>query len=437
MLGQKAPVLPARLGSITAKLLVQQHIVRPRAERCIARSLLGLKGCQHPRDIGALAEGVCTHSCCCYCYHCMTPGLSLCMVPPILTIKHVHCNAGVSQNLYRSSRYGSSKEEQAAHAHAQQQLQAVCSCLEFINTCHPDSRWQEAAQEALNLLSSTAVYVETAAAGAGAAAAATAHNKPHTQQNQLTVPKHSIDPAALYQLLKHAEQLHSWVTELLELQAATAGAAVAIAHDPDCSPTLLLDAAAAEAHPVWAKDYAVWSAAAAAPGSSLTKGSVPKVSAAFAAQLDAGWCPEFELPAQSELHVGQGGSLNIQRHYRAAAEALLETHASVSPGPATTVGSADASSSSVDSSSSNSVDSSSSSSQGLLQWPLTASGTKVLLGTPLGVLPGPVLHQVYCLGLVGRVLALADAVDLARLVGREVAATQVGGLMYDAKQEKW
>jgi hypothetical protein len=288
-----------------------------------------------------------------------------------------------------------------------------------------------------------------------------------SRQQQLSSNSRNADPAALQQLLQHAEQLNSWVAELLELQAATAAAATAIAHDPGCSPALLLDAAAAEMHPVWAKDHAAWSAAAAAAAAagvggitsdamlaaasagvdipyphtaSTGRGSNARVDPAGTESDRGQFGPRFMLPAQPELHVGQGASLSVLQHYRAAAAALYTDQATQSSSSASTIHQADSDSSRSSSGSSNGdsngspipVASGATTAAGpgpVLPWPLTAAASKVLLGSPLGVLPGPWLQQVYCLGLLGRVAALADAVDLARLVGGELAAAQVRGGM--------
>jgi hypothetical protein len=60
-----------------------------------------------------------------------------------------------------------------------------------------------------------------------------------------------------------------------------------------------------------------------------------------------------------------------------------------------------------------------------MPWPLTAGATKLLLSSPLGLLPEGWLAQVHSLGVVGRCRALSDAVDLGRLVGAELTAAQV------------
>jgi hypothetical protein len=148
--------------------------------------------------------------------------------------------------------------------------------------------------------------------------------------------------------------------------------------------------------------------------------------------------PRFMLPAQPELHVGQGASLSVLQHYKAAAALIpVESSSTASTMHAADSGSSSGSSGGTCGSSSagtsvNMAAAAAAATRGpagpdaVLPWPLTAAATKVLLGSPLGVLPGPWLQQVYCLGLLGRVVALADAVDLARLVGGELAAAQVG-----------
>lgn len=121
-------------------------------------------------------------------------------------------------------------------------------------------------------------------------------------------------------------------------------------------------------------------------------------------------------PAEQQLQVGIA-SLSIQHHYRAAAAATA--------GVAASSAAVDRSSGSSSSPAGSAEVCEGSASAPVMSWPLTAAGTQMLLCSPLGVLPGASLAQVYCLGLLGRCMALAEAADLARLVGQELQAAQV------------
>lgn len=315
-------------------------------------------------------------------------------------------------------------------------LQSVCSILEFLSECHPDSNWQQAAGAALQQLYATAVYQQTAAAAATGNnntppkhRSSNTGNVENSRQSKLHHNTAQEATAAVQQLLAQAEQLGDWVIELQGLQAATAAAAAAVQHDPNYSPVLLLDAAAAQQHPLWAREYAAASrsapddpspplstatATAAVEGGARGLHNVKQDEAAEAAPL-----LPYMLPAEQQLHVGSGATLSPQQHYQAAAAAAAVGGSLLN---SKTAACSSSSSSSADAAGSPGSD------IPVLPWPLTAAATQVLLCSPLGLLPEVLLFQVYCLGLVGRCRALAEAVDLARLVGAELTAAQVRGL---------
>jgi hypothetical protein len=305
----------------------------------------------------------------------------------------------------------------------------VYSSLQFIAACHPNSSWQAAAHAALQQLSSTTIYIESAAAAAaaakqqhacapvgGTAAGQEGSNSMCSGQRQ-TGPDRTA--SALQQLIQHAEQLEDWVDQLQDLQAATAAAATGIVLDPECAPVLLLNAAAALQHPIWAQDYAAFSNTATATTAitepvaaavAATTAAAAAAAAAATAATAAAYDLPFKLPAESELIVGGGARLDIRHHY-------------------TTAGTAAGRSGTARSQPDQQRTSSSSSAECIksaaMPWPLTAAASKVVLSSLLGVVPDHQLRQVHGLGVVGRCGALADAVDLARLVGAELAAAQV------------
>lgn len=272
-------------------------------------------------------------------------------------------------------------------------LHVACSSLAFIQASHPEHCWQAAAAAALQQVASTVVYEETAAA------AAAASELPRQPDTNLT--------AAVRHLVQHAAQLDDWMSELRGLQSATTAAAAAIAQDPACAPMLLLTAAAAQQHPTWARDYAVFlastlavPAAATAPAAAVRTGAPPAAAAAAALP--------FLLPAESELVLGGGASLDLKRSYTSAVADIRSAMLGSSSSSLSTVASSSSKSQPV-----------------AMPWTLTAGATKLLLSSPLGLLPECWLAQVHSLGVVGRCRALADAVDLGRLMGAELQAAQV------------
>lgn len=351
-------------------------------------SLLNISGLDNPTDsINSLADGA---SALWWCAdqgrrrHFTVLGTDL-----HLTALHLH-PADVLQQLHAVANTPTAPNSPSQSTAAWQRFEGLCSTLEFIQQCHPDSKWQAAAQAGLLQLASTALYMQAAAAAAADAATPTAA---------------SVDAASttagVQRLVGLVSEGDVWLQELSSLQTATAAAAAAIVLDPQCAPVLLVDAASAQAHPILAKDYAAWAAAAGAGGEVGGDGD-----GAPAAAGGSGVWP-INMPAQPELNVGAGAVLDIGSHYAAAAAA-----AAGGAGQHT-------------SSTSRSSSSGASGQELLMPWPLTAAATQMLLSSPLGLLSDSQLHQVYCLGLLGRCRALCGAVDLARLVGAELQAAQV------------
>jgi len=319
---------------------------------------------------------------------------------------------------------------------------ALHSVLQFINACHPDYSWQAAAQAAVLQLSSTALYTQAAAAasqhtvGAASAdpsisptqsgdAAASSQAVSGRLPGQHSPANLSRTTAAVQQAVMRTSQLDAWVTELSQLQAATTAAAAAIQLDSACAPLLLLDGTAAQQHPIWARDYAAFVANTTVDHQQhqRTGGTSAGSLEPWSAQQDAS-TPQAvlpcALPAEPVLNVGSGASLDIGHHYTTAAMAA----AAASFAPAQPSQSQGVSTTSTTHSSSSSSDADAQAA--VMPWPLTAASTKLLLSSPLGVLWCAVLRQVYWLGLWGRCQALSEAVDLARLVGQELQAAQVG-----------
>jgi hypothetical protein len=230
------------------------------------------------------------------------------------------------------------------------------------------------------------------------------------------------------QLVRQAQQLEEWLHELRCMVSAAAAAALQIVHDPCCSPQLLINAAMAQQHPLWAADYATWqqqqqqqrdgqnqsSSRQSTPSQSNSQSNIPQLQVLLpsVAQLDI--CGNAALPVAAYYAAAVQGAPAIRQLRSSSAQQHTSNVTSNSPQQQPNTAAAYPAAVGQQGSESDSF-----------SWPLTAAATAALLASPPGLLREWQLQAVYDLGLGARLQALAAAIDLGQMLRQEVHSTEV------------